>query len=125
MPGRRFGHPHTVISNSCFHAKGSPVIELAQQFTLDHKRGYLCSRNKLTWTDIIWNNRVIAKHQFVIWLICREDSKPKLDCWFTGSRRLRDDVTPLTSLLTPFITSGDGKTEAGKAILKPSTVQKE
>ncbi|CAH9127593.1 unnamed protein product [Cuscuta epithymum] len=42
----------------------------------------------------------------------------------SSSGKLLDDVTPISSPLTPLIAaSGDGKTEAGKTILKPSTVQ--
>ncbi|VFQ88888.1 unnamed protein product [Cuscuta campestris] len=95
--GRRFGHPHTVISNSCFHAKASPVI------------GQVSYSNSM---------RNLLRP-----CIPRTSFQYLQTSGLSGSRALRDDATPVSSLLTPQITSGDGKTEAGKAILKPSTVQ--
>ncbi|XP_031126214.1 uncharacterized protein LOC116028594 [Ipomoea triloba] len=99
--GRRFGHTHDVpFNNSYFHSKASLVTgQVPHSPSLRNLLSPCSSRPLFQYLQ---------------------------QSGFTSSRALlaeSSDATPVSSPLTPLITSGDGKTEAGGTISKPSTVQ--
>ncbi|KAK4733540.1 hypothetical protein R3W88_007801 [Solanum pinnatisectum] len=96
--GKRYQQNRTVPFNSSFHSKATPVL------------------GEVPYLPSLWNtlSPSISRPLYQYLQHLRLSSSRTL---------LADDATPISSPLTPLLTSSTSSTEAEKAISKPSKVQ--